>query len=79
MPKYYDQDCSISNEEPSISIEIPSISVKNLGFRLESETLGFSNLELEILGFSSGIPGILKNWNFDYKAGTELTIMFNGQ
>ena len=78
MPKYYDQDCSISNKEPSISIEIPSISVKNLGFRPESETLGFSKLELEILGFSSRIPGILKTWNFDYKAGTKLTIMFNG-
>ena len=56
---------SISNEKPSISIEIPSISIKNLEFRSKYQALrirnfeivGFSPLELEILG--------MYIWNFD--------------
>ena len=44
----------------------------------KSEMLGFSQIEFEILGISSEIPGISKSHDFDSKAGTENKIMYGG-
>ena len=55
----------ISNEKFSILIEIPN-RISYLVFGIKNfETLGFSHLELEILGILSEITNNLKTWNFN--------------